>query len=89
MSNDVIFVIITSLVSSFDVTFLEGGASEAESADDDAVSKVLPMDEQEHLVRQARFGEELSNLDNMLKQKELQLKRMKSSDADMEAIRQK
>ena len=47
------------------------------------------MDEQEHLVRQARFGEELSNLDNMLKQKELQLKRMKSSDADMDAIRQK
>ena len=50
---------------------------------------MTPIDEKEHLIRQARFGEELSNLDNMLKQKELQLKKIKSGDKEMEAIRQK
>ena len=51
--------------------------------------KLTPVDEQEHLIRQARFGQELSNLDNMLKQKELQLKKMKSGEEEMDNIRQK
>ena len=50
---------------------------------------MTPVDEQEHLIRQARFGEELTNLDNVLKQKELQLKKMKSGEEEMDNIRHK
>lgn len=67
--------------------------SEDEKIEEDSVEggvmKLTPVDEQEHLIRQARFGQELSNLDNMLKQKELQLKKMKSGEEEMDNIRQK
>ena len=62
-------------------------SEETHGEDDDA--QLTPVDEQEHLIRQARFGEELTNLDNMLKHKELQLKKMKSGDEEMDHIRQK
>merc|ERR1712087_195697 len=66
----------------------ETKAEEAEEEDGAAV-QLTPVDEQEHLIRQARFGEELTNLDNVLKQKELQLKKMKSGEEEMDNIRHK
>jgi kinesin family protein 4/21/27 len=46
------------------------------------------LDEKEHMMRQARYGEELTNMDKILVQKEIQRKKMRSGGTEMNSLRQ-